>query len=471
MATFATVGSALADLEFNRRDHEDRPLRPIPPGRDQFSARWLPSRRYLFGPWRTIEATIPASDFTRARDDMFWQADEHMIPVVDLFHSAGPSAVRPMFEQMLTGGIDAVPDAPSALVDFFAQLAEPPAWFDRRSADRGRLLISSASLSAQRLVLGWALFETAMTGDISAATGATGRFKRDSVRRYAETFRMFALAMKPDIYDRDSEVFQTIVRVRLMHALASRGLRRAWGDEHYLRFGEPIAATSLLAFGNGPLLTRLVDHRLGRKLSARDLDDIAMFAGWFGHLIGAPDRLRAADGEEMIRSLDYVFSRGGDPSGWREELMHTVRQPIDALVDAYLPWVPGNARSVVSAAGCKVFAAGAITPLVPVFGIEEIHEFIDGAPEFRFPYRIHADLFGRVASLNARSAGIRDRVPGATLVRRTLYRNGPPGIDQAVDGLAAFARRYHDIAMAYTHHDASTTGRGLGSSRLAPAAG
>ncbi|MFT4201464.1 oxygenase MpaB family protein [Gordonia sp. (in: high G+C Gram-positive bacteria)] len=467
MVTTHAAAPTLADVDFNRRDHEDRPLRPIPPGRDDFADRWRPSREYLFGSWIDIDEDIAPSDFTRARDDMFWQADEHIVPVVDLFEREGSATMRPLFERALTQGIDSVPDAPPELVAFFRRATERPPWLDLKSADRGRILISSASLSAQRLVVGWALFETAMTGDISAATGATGRFKQDSVRRYVETFRMFALATKPDIYDPTTEVFQTITRVRLMHALASRGLRKAWGDEHYLKYGEPIAATSLLAFGNGPLLTRLVDHRLGRRLSARDLDDIAMYAGWFGHLIGAPDRLRARDGQEMIRSLDYVFSRGGDPSGWREELMHTVRQPVDAFTDTYLSWWPGIARSLLVSAGCKGFAAAAIAPLVPVFGLGEVREFVDGAPEFYVSYRLHGELYKRVGQLNARAAGLRDRMPGTNAVRRVLYRNGPPGIDRLVDGMAAFARRYHDIAMAYTHHDGSTSGKGFAEPRMA----
>ncbi|MFT3900341.1 MAG: oxygenase MpaB family protein [Gordonia sp. (in: high G+C Gram-positive bacteria)] len=466
MVTPAAHALTLADVEFNRRDHPDRPLRPIPPGRDDFAERWLPSREYVFGPWLDVRQTVVPSEFTRVRDDMFWQADEHVLPVVDLFEREGSATMRPLFERALTQGVDSVPEAPAELVEFFRHITARPDWLDRKAAERGRILISSASLSASRLVLGWALFETAMTADISAATGATGRFKQDSVRRYVETFRMFALAMKPDIYDPTTEVFQTITRVRLMHALASRGLRKAWGDEHYLQYGEPIAATSLLAFGNGPLLTRLVDHRLGRRLSARDLDDIAMYAGWFGHLMGAPDRLRARDGQEMIRSLDYIFSRGGNPSGWREELMHTVRQPVDAFTDTYLSWWPGPARSALVFAGCQGFAATAIAPLVPVFGLDEVHEFVDGAREFHVPYRLHGEIYKRVGQLNARTAGIRDRLPGAAAARRVIYRNGPPGIDRLVDGMAAFAKRYHDIAMAYTHHDGSTAGKGFAEPRM-----
>lgn len=467
MPTQTRTGHALADVDFNRREHEDRPLRPIPPGRDHFADRWRRSREYLFGPWGDIDAGIEPSDLTRARDDMFWQADERIIPIVRLFDQEGSKRIRPLFEQALTQGIETVADDPPELVDFFDYITERPSWLDERSAERGRLLASTASLSAVRVVAGWALFETAMTSDISAATGATGRFKRDSVRRYVETMRMFALAMKPDIYEPTSEVFQTVVRVRLMHALASHGLRRAWGDDHYLQFGEPISATSLLGFGNGPLLTRLVDHRLGRKLTARDLDDIAMFAGWFGHVIGAPDRLRARNGDEMIRSLNYVFSRGGDPSGWREEILHTGRQPFDALAATYVPWLPGRVRSPLVDTACKGVAVVGIAPLVPVFGLDEVKDFVAGATEFQVPYRLHGSAFGLVARLNARAVQLRDRVPGVNSVRRRLYRNGPPGIDGLVSAMSSFAERYHDIAMAYTHHDDSTTGKGFGPPRPA----
>lgn len=65
MATLEQSGPlTLADVDFNRRDHEDRPMRPIPPARDHFARRWLPSRDFLFGDWRRIEPTIGASDFT-----------------------------------------------------------------------------------------------------------------------------------------------------------------------------------------------------------------------------------------------------------------------------------------------------------------------------------------------------------------------------------------------------------------------
>ena len=455
----------LNDVEFNRRYHEARPLRPIPPGRDNYAEQWRSSREFLFGMWIDIDAEIEPSDFTRKFDDMYWQADENIMPVVDLFERAGGHVIRPMFEKALTQGIDAVPDAPAELVEFFEYLTKKPTWFDQDSAERGRILLTTSTLSAVRASLGWGLYETAMTSDISSTTGATGRFQTQGVKRYIETLRMFAMAIKPDVFDTTSEEFQTMVRVRLMHALASRGLRKAWGEEYYLKNGEPIAATALLGFGNGPLLMRLVDHRFGRPLSKNDMNDLAMYSSWFGHVIGAPERLRSKDGIELVKSLNYVFARGGDPSGWREDFLKTIRQPFDAIFATYLPKLPESVRGIMTTLGCKTVSAIFIAPLVPVFGIDPVHKFVEGVDEFSLPYRFQGALFKGGARVNARMAAMRDRIPGIGALRRRIHRNGPPGIDLVLNWMSNFARYYQGIVLAYTHHDNSTAGRGFGSPR------
>ncbi len=455
----------LEEVDFNRRYDEKRPLRPIPPGRDNFAEQWRASREFMFGQWIDVDAEVAPSDFTRKYDDMFWQADENIIPVVDLFERRGGHVIRPMFEKALTKGIASVPNAPAELVEFFEYLTTQPAWFDSASAERGRILVTTSTLSAVRASLGWGLYETAMTADISSTTGATGRFQTQGVRRYIETLRMFAMALKPDVFDTTSDEFQTMVRVRLMHALASRGLRKAWGEEYYLQYGEPIAATALLGFGNGPLLMRLVDHRLGRSLSQSDMNDLAMYSNWFGHVIGAPERLRAKDGLELIRSLNYVFSRGGDPSGWRADFLRTIRQPFDAIFATYLPKIPEPLRNLMTTTGCKIVSAIFIAPLVPVFGIEHVQKMVEGVDEFSVPFRTHGAIFKRVAAMNARTAAIRDRVPGIGVIRRRIHRKGPPGIDLVLDLMSSFVRHYQGIVLAYTHHDKSTTGKGFGPPR------
>ncbi len=321
----------LEDVDFNRRDHPDRPLRPIPPGRDHFADQWRYMREFIFGEWIDIEKELEPRDLTRLRDDYFWQRDELMTGVVEAFERLGHEQGRALFEQALTQGIDTLDDPPQELVDLFEHLDNLPAQFDLESAERGRMLAMSSTFAATTIIRGWAFYETAMTGDISAATGATGRFADDGPRRFIETARVFAEFTLPDIFDRNSDAFQDVVRVRLMHALASKGLRRKWGgDDVYLKFGEPIPVTSLLGFGSGMLLGRLVDHAFGRKLTPQQLEDLAEYSSFSGRLWGgAPEALHSPTGLELIKSLNYVLARGAvTHPPWRAQLVDAIAGPV-----------------------------------------------------------------------------------------------------------------------------------------------
>ncbi len=147
-----------------------------------------------------------------------------------------------------------------------------------------------------------------------------------------------------------------------MHALVSRGLRRKWGgDDVYLKFGEPIPVTSLLGFGSGMLLGRLVDHAFGRKLTRQQLEDLAEYSSYNGRLWGAPERLHSANGVELIKSLNYVLARGGgNPSPWRAELVDAIAGPshIETLTETLPDW----ARKLVARYANQITATIALAP-------------------------------------------------------------------------------------------------------------
>ncbi|PRC58858.1 hypothetical protein C6A85_26375, partial [Mycobacterium sp. ITM-2017-0098] len=58
----------LGDVDFNRREQPDRPLRPIPPGRDDFADQWRHMREFMFGEWIDIDTEVEPNDITRLRD-------------------------------------------------------------------------------------------------------------------------------------------------------------------------------------------------------------------------------------------------------------------------------------------------------------------------------------------------------------------------------------------------------------------
>ncbi|MGV0838329.1 oxygenase MpaB family protein [Mycolicibacterium thermoresistibile] len=449
----------LDDVEFNRRDHPERPLRPIPPGRDHFADQWRHMREFMFGDWIDIDKEVQPSELTRWRDDYFWQRDEHMIGVVDAFERLGHERARPLFEQALTQGIDTLDDPPPEFVDLFEHLDQLADHFDLVAAERGRMLAMSATMCATTIIRGWAVYETAMTGDISAATGATGRFADDGPRRFIETARVFAQFTLPEIFDRHSEAFQDVVRVRLMHALASRGLRRKWGDAVYLKFGEPIPVTSLLGFGSGMLLGRLVDHAFGRKLTPQQLEDLAEYSSFSGRLWGAPEALHSADGLELIKSLNYVLARGGDPSPWRAELVDAVAGP--AHLRTLTETLPAPLRRFAARFANQITASIAFAPAGVVFGYEQIEAMLVGTmfEPLGYDYRRRVRNFERLTRLNVRIALLADKVPWSNPIRERRKRTGAAARERIamLDKIA----RGRQIPLTYTHHDRSTSGAGF----------
>lgn len=449
----------LEDVDFNRRDHPDRPLRPIPPGRDQFAVQWRRMREFMFGEWIDIDKEVEPNDLTRLRDDYFWQRDEYMIGAVDAFERLGYERGRALFEQALTQGVDTLDEPPPEFVELFEHLDQLPSQFDLVAAERGRMLAMSSTMAATTIIRGWALYETAMTGDISAATGATGRFADDGPRRFIETARVFAEFTLPDIFDRHSQAFQDVVRVRLMHALASRGLRRKWGDDVYLKFGEPIPVTSLLGFGSGMLLGRLVDHAFGRKLTHQQLEDLAEYSSFSGRLWGAPELLHSANGLELIKSLNYVLARGGNPSPWRAELVDAIAGP--AHLGTLTGTLPAAIRQVASRYANQITASIALAPAGVVFGYEQIEAMVAGTLFERLGYNFERRVryFENLTRLNVRIAMVADRLPWSNTIRERRKKSGAAARERiAMLNKIAAGRQ---IPLTYTHHDRSTTGKGF----------
>jgi hypothetical protein len=449
----------LGDVDFNRRDHPDRPLRPIPPGRDHFAAQWRHMREFMFGQWIDIDNEVEPNDLTRLRDDYFWQGDEHMIGVVDAFERLGHATGRALFEQALTQGIETLDDPPDEFVALFDHLDRLPGQFDLVAAERGRMLAMSSSVAATTIIRGWAFYETAMTGDISASTGATGRFADDGPRRFVETARVFAQFTLPEIFDRQSEAFQGVVRVRLMHALASRGLGRKWGDDLYLKFGEPIPVTSLLGFGSGMLLGRLVDHAFGRKLTMQQLEDLTEYSTFAGRLWGAPELLHSSNGLELIKSLNYVLARGGNPSPWRAELVDAIAGPqhLTTLVEASGAWV----RRVAARYSNQIMASIAFAPAGVVFGYEQINAMLEGTlfEPLGYNFERRVRVFEKLTRLNVGIARVADRLPWSNPIRERKKKSGasPHKTIATLDKIARGRR----MTLSYTHHDRSTSGEGF----------
>lgn len=432
-------------------DHHHRAGMPPRPGPEAAapSKLWLTKPHHeMFSPWIPVRAVPERTGPAVLFDDHRWQGDELMDAVVAAFGEIGMSRGRRMFEQALDEGIDAVADPPDALVALFRRLDEPPEWLDADRWEHGRRLWINSSLSGKLTMLFSDAMGTFVGAEVSSATGQTRRFLTDFRRRELETAVWFRDVTRPGGMDRHSPVFKSIVRVRLMHAQARLALRRAWGEEHYARHGDPVSNAmtmgAAITFG---LFPPLFDHARGRRISPADLDDVMLYWAAIAHLMGVADGLvphRAVDG---MRLAHHMILTAGGPTRWTPVT-------VNAFCDRVLSTRPLRRRLQIEALAAVFGLVAELTgePLVrallrdtPMDGIR------------LWPWRSAAAALTRLNVLQRR---VGDRLPGARRRTERRVRHGDPWQHRAVAAVAKRARRAGVTTAAYVHHDISVPSPG-----------
>lgn len=210
---------------------------------------------------------------------------------------------RRLFERAVEGGLAAVPDAPEPLVRWFAPLEAPPAWLEPdklRLACRTAFRIGpsgGAILSAMALMGG---YRSAAAVKPLAMTGALDKMV---VRRIAETGRFVLDVYESGDMGRDTEGFRTTCRVRLMHAMVRRALRRR-PDWDEAAWGVPINQTDTCATQlefSAVYVTGL--RMLGFRFTPEERDAIMHLWRYVAVVMGADDALLAHDYQAGLRQM------------------------------------------------------------------------------------------------------------------------------------------------------------------------
>lgn len=432
-------------------DHFYRPgmtLRPIPPGKDQWVPIWGYCRKFLLGPWQEVGEQVTATPQTRLFDDHMWQGDELMDGVAAIFSRIGSSQARQLFEQALVSGISSVSNPPEELTLLFDRVEVVPDWYDREKADRGRIRFLSTSLAAMIVTLAFALYDTALNTDVSTATGATGRFRYDGSKRIIETVRIFAALSAKDgaMPGRVGYVFA--LRVRLMHSLARRGLRKAWGEENYLTHGDPISNAALCGFFEAALSGLLVDHALGRTCTEDELDDVWHYLSYFSHLFGVADEILPRSGREALLNLDYLLARSGQPSEWRAEIVDSIPTLTqDMVISLGAPFPRAWSRLV----GLVFAGTGTV-----VMGPDLSRLFLAGTQWASIDYRKAGRWALRMARISVSVSQVKDQLPWTATLRRILYRKDSVAFQLLNRILDVYAWRKR-VVDDYTTHDSQRT--------------
>lgn len=451
-----TTGSVLnADrLVWEYCYREGMELRPAP---DRAAApSWQYLRQTLYKDWLDVGEGWQSSTQTRLLDDHRWQGDEVMDGVVDLFDRVGAQRGRELFEQALAKDAAVLDDLPDELKVLSAQIHRLPDWHDAARIEHGRRILIDVTAPAKLAAGVFGIFATAISQDVSAATGATGRIVREPIRRAVESHEFFEKITYRGALIPGSDIFNMIVRVRLMHSLVRRGLRRQWGDDNFRAHGMPISNTRL-AEGSGwfASMPLLVDHMLGRRRPMRDHDDVALYWGYILYLFGVEERLVPLNGYDSITLANHIFCDAGEASPWRAELVEALFKPLRDQV----PFAGNHVAKFVIGAG------------VTVMGAETIREALTQTPYESVNLRECRLRYLSIARPAAAAAALSDGIPALRERRWARSERGDGTMVAIGRVIRRYGRRHGVTDVPFIHHDQNTSGDSFGRAHDVPATG
>ncbi|WP_319453150.1 MULTISPECIES: oxygenase MpaB family protein [unclassified Mycobacterium] len=440
MSVSETSASTEAAHPFDYQYREGMPLRSAP---TRAVSTWPELRRNLYGPWVDVIDGWDDTPQTRLLDDHMWEGDELMDDVVRMFKRVGPPTGRAMFERALENGIDSLVDPPAELVALFEQLDREPDWYDPDADARGRLRLAAATSTGKMAAGAFGAFATAREQDVSAATGSTGRLVRSPARRQVESSKFMEEITYRGALRRESAIFHTIIRVRLMHSLVRAGLRKKWGADNFAEHGMPISNTKMAAgsawFATMPILA---DRFFGRPFAMHELDDVSIHWGYVLYLFGVNERIIPKSGLESIQLANHVLANAGEPSKWSAELAEAL---LFAIKD-----ISGKTGALV----IRLFLAGGATLL----GADEMQKLVTGTTLEGVRIRRWVPIFQLIARGSAGIARVGDHLPPVREMRRRKAWIGDPNAIKSGRAVTSWGAKHGIDASPFTHHDDSISG-------------
>jgi hypothetical protein len=246
----------------------------------------------------------------------FGERDELGARLADAIRMRAGQPGRVSMDQLrtaLAGGIDAVPDAPPALTEFFDAVSATPDWVDWDLLDEGarvarRLGQNAADVLTQLSLIGGYRFGG--PADLLVATG--GLVGESTRRRLGETQKWVVELTRPGSLRPGGEAWRLTLHVRAMHALVNAAFEPRWDAA---RWGLPInqadqASTLMLFDGVLVIGSRGLGVRISRRES-RALMHLWKYVGW---LMGVDELFLVDDEWERHRQAYHVLLAQADIS-------------------------------------------------------------------------------------------------------------------------------------------------------------
>lgn len=234
------------------------------------------------------------------------------------------------FRLALAEGIDAVPDAPAALREFFDVVETIPEWVDWDLIEEGARVFRFLGQNSLDILLQLSLIGGYRFGGPTDLLVATGGLSGDStMRRLGETQKWGVALSQPGGLRRGSEGYSVAVHVRLMHALVNESFTSRWDVE---RWGMPINQTDQAAtlglFNGVPLIGC---RALGARITRADSRAYMHLWKYIGWLMGVDEQWLVETEREQHRLNYHVLLVQDDISDAGPQLANAIVDAQDSL--------------------------------------------------------------------------------------------------------------------------------------------
>jgi ER-bound oxygenase mpaB/B'/Rubber oxygenase, catalytic domain len=214
------------------------------------------------------------------------EGDKAADALVSWMHQHGMGAARGLFEMVLAKGLQAVPDAPQPLKDFFKHVEQPPVWLDRARLERGVQASYLSGLTGMRVLRDAGLMAGYQAGAINKTLVMTGALEKGAARRIAETTKWRMDCSNEHGMDRFNDGFKNTVRVRMIHALVRKHVASQPGWDA-AEWGLPINQVDMQATYLGFSVVYLLGQRImGTLLTHEEAEDVMHLWRYVGWLMG-----------------------------------------------------------------------------------------------------------------------------------------------------------------------------------------
>lgn len=239
--------------------------------------------------------------------------DEPMDRLVEWMAGAGISQTRPLFDRALAHGIDAVPEAPEPLREFFSGVEALPEWVDPAKLRRGQQALRRGGADGMYVARDVSLLGGYQFSGFNKTLLRTGALEKGSNKRFAETMQWAMDVISQGGLERLGAGYRSTLRVRLIHGLVRRHVA-AMPDWRTEEWGVPINQTDMAATLIGALVAPAVGVvGMGIVLRPNDYDAVAHLTRYVGWLMGVEDEWLPRSFRDSIRVLHHTLGALAEP--------------------------------------------------------------------------------------------------------------------------------------------------------------